>query len=236
MKKITTFTLLILISLAFGQKSILKPDQVESEIKIFTKSRIKDFQLEKEFEKQSISLMQKEAIEHNIVLNKNQINKAIVNLKTNQLRQLFFKKYPLKKTSPSAIKKSNRGVNQLCADGDFENGLPTTNPYVFRSGIIPSNYSPNGVDLDTSGNLLPLISVGNFTNNFNAFATLVSSGTDPIYSSQSRTNNGSSKAIKLNKSQIEGRHVTSMSRDFVINSDHFDFNYLLLTMLRKKLI
>ncbi len=225
MKKITTFTLLLIISLTFGQKSNLTPQQVENEIQIFTKSQMKNFLLDKEFENVNISSMKKEALEHKTVLSQKQIDVAILNLKKFKLRELFFKKNPAKKSSPLTIKKSSRGVNQLCGDGDFENGLPTVNPYVFRSGILPQYASI--ANFDTSGNNIPLITAPIGLDNFNSWATLVSPGNDPSISNLARVNNGN-RAIKINQSNNNTgpqTEITTMSRDFVVNQDFIDFKY-----------
>jgi hypothetical protein len=85
------------------------------------------------------------------------------------------------------------------------------------------------VDIVTTNNTdFPPISISTTLNSLNAYATLVSPGADPTIPTLNRVLNGN-RAIRLNVGNNDianlGRHITTLSRSFIINENTFNYNY-----------
>jgi uncharacterized delta-60 repeat protein len=214
----------VYINIVFCQ-SPLDGQKTEAQIKIFISKNIKSYNLGFKKLKEIEESMKSESLNHNLKFDQKNLDKTIYAIKELELRKQFFKENPSKTFTSQDLLKANKGILQLCADGDFEAGLPTTNPYVFTSGNTDATL---GADIDTSG-FTQFFPNATTVNNFGAFATLVSVGFDPTIPTVSRVNSGN-RALKLNFQQasILATDVVTVSKNFSINQNFFDFNYNLI--------
>ena len=206
--------------------------KVERKIEYYIAQSIKKHKLTEERINDLKKNATNEAKEHGVIFNDIWIANTINEVKKSELRQQYFKLHPndlLLFTNPNLYNKDSNAVMQICTDGGFETWPVTGNPFVFRRAVAPTiAVSGLGPNINTSTTQFTAFAVGTGTNNFNASATLVTPGNDPIVPAVSRVLAGN-KAIKLNFTQNTSSaytyNVVSMSRNFVINENFFDFNY-----------
>ncbi|WCO02633.1 T9SS type A sorting domain-containing protein [Psychroserpens ponticola] len=118
---------------------------------------------------------------------------------------------------------------QSCINGDFEGGYAN---YTFTERNTTNHLNPGCTGTDD--NLVAFQPVG--LDNFNALASLVSPGDEPLLASLGISVNrvfSGSRSLKINPtpidfpdSQIGNR--TSVSRNFIINEDQIEFSFLYL--------
>lgn len=147
---------------------------------------------------------------------------AIEYYKKHLLRVQYFKENPEKRKNYK--NQASQRVLQVCSNGGFESGL---GQYTFTQSILPSLTNTGSVNINTgSANFVPL--APSALNNSGGYATPVSAGTDPSVA-VSRVLNGN-RAVRLNNmSNTFGQiHITTMSRNFIVNENYFNFNYSLI--------
>ena len=206
---------------------IQKQLEVEKKIEKYISKSLKNYTLSKERIddlKRNVAI---ESKEHSTVYNEKAVNNSVAEIKKSELRRRYFELNPkdlLVFTNPKVYANS---VLQTCTDGGFETWPVTGNPFVFRSAVSPT-VSGFGPTINTSSGDFTNFAVGTGTNNFTASATLVTPGNDPVVPAVTRVLTGN-RAIKLNFTQTAASattyNVVSMSRNFVINENFFDFNY-----------
>jgi Bacterial Ig-like domain (group 2) len=196
-------------------------DSVEADVQSYINSKISTYQIETARIATYRTRMQTESANSGQPFSKPLFLQAMVEIKKYDLRKKFFFENPNKLAVFNT--QSVASPAQICTDGDFET-WPIANPFVFKVAYSPINgFAQNIV---TTGTDFVPFAVGTGTNNFNDLATLVSPGSDPVISSISRVLAGN-RAIKLNNS-ASGAKVITMSKNYVINQNNFDFNYSVL--------
>ncbi|MCH9659837.1 MAG: hypothetical protein K0U54_02890, partial [Bacteroidetes bacterium] len=192
---------------------------IETEIEKYLKANIGGFQLS-EAEVNRIA----DSEEHKD-MTPQEVSAFVLRIKRSQLRRKYFEENPESRDAFQAINTNG----QVCSDGNFEGVNPLIN-YTF------SNYTENYSDFYACtmelqpGSPLP---ISNTLNNFNADYTLVTQGFDPALAAAPfnvnlpRTFNGTTQAIKLNRSS-QGLDVTTMQRDFVVNENNLSINFSLI--------
>uniref|UniRef100_UPI00404B80AE PKD domain-containing protein n=1 Tax=Flavobacterium sp. TaxID=239 RepID=UPI00404B80AE len=168
---------------------------------------------------------------------KKKFEENIEDYKYYKLKVEFFSKFPEKKEIYYK-KKDQNGVQQICNDGGFEGANPL-NGYVFRT--YNGNWQGGGFTFQNPADFttvitttpafeeIPNASIG--LNDFTAFATLVDDtapGWVPNINMLDRVRTGT-RAIKINSDSINFiTDITTMSRNFIVNENTFNFHYSLV--------
>ena len=168
-----------------------------------------------------------------------EIEKALIAAKRNELRKLFFTKFP-EKTAYFRAGEIPVSTQQNCVNGDFEDG---TAGYTFWADLYPQPQSglaffqscATPTALTTTNVLTPTV------NNFTSRATLIDSNApnyrqfDPVLASfgvnvPTLNTNGGTRCIKLNNTGGMGSSdLSTVSRYIpVINEATLDFNFSLI--------
>ena len=199
---------------------------IEAEIEVFINDNIDRFKLS---ERELNTIRKDHTHEY---LSQNEIDNKILSIKKNKLRGLYFKENPKSREAYQPLNATAES-RQICNDGNFEGANPLAN-YTF------SNYAETQPLFDAcnmalqNGTPLP---ISNLIDNFTADYTLVSQGSDPDLLANfgvnlPRTFNGTSQAIKLNRSVGDfldgGRDVTHMRRNFTVNENNLSINFSLI--------
>lgn len=198
-------------------------DSVELEVQSYITQNLPTYQI---IESRLITYrtaMQTECLHNNQPFSEAVFQQSMQEVKKYDLRKQYFTQNPNKLAVFNLVPPASPG--QLCADGDFEN-WPIANPFVFKIASWPTN----GVaqNIITTGTDFTPFAVGTTVDNFVASATLVSPGTDPNVPSATRVLGGN-RAIKLNTPVSDGVYnVVTMSKNYTINQNNFDFNYSVL--------
>ena len=216
------------------QQRITVAASVEREVEQFIEANFHKYRLSKVA---SASLIE-ELREHEDFTDE-EVEKAIVAAKRNELRKLFFTKFP-EKTQYYRAGTLPISEEQTCVNGDFENG---TAGYTFWADLRPQPQSGTAFFQScatptalTTTNVLTAT-----TNNFGSRATLIDSNApnyqqfDPVLASfgvnmPTLAPNGGTRCIKLNNTGGMGSSdLATVSRYFpVINEATLDFNFSLI--------
>lgn len=233
MKKTLLFILFFSFCLMGAQnKSSLSIEQIEKEIEVYTKKHNKTYKLSPKEVLSIRSSMMDEIEHHGGVFDEKLFELALSERIQHNLRLKFFEEHKDKINVYETSSISNR---QICTDGGFEGTNPVSG-YVFTRSNGNFNYTTptDNTTLITRvpfGGLAPgfaTFGISPTLNDFNFFATLVSSGQDPNVPTLQRVLNGS-RSIKLNRSGNNAlMDVTTMSRVFTVNENTFNYNYLLV--------
>ncbi|TXK74460.1 PKD domain-containing protein [Mesonia sp. K4-1] len=223
MKKSLFIICLILMNWANAQK-IQKSsvEKTEQEISNYISEKIKDYQLSENILQEIRCNIQQE----NDVTGKKQlkenVQKAAEYYKKHLLRVEFFEEYPEKRESYT-INHEPQPL-QLCANGGFEGGL---SGYSFTQSVQASGWATSSVNVDTNHPSFTPINPSPL-NSLNGYVALVSPGNDPDVSVP-RVLNGN-RALRLNNNLVTNGliHITTMSRNFTVNENFFNFNYSLI--------
>ncbi|MBB4117902.1 PKD repeat protein [Mesonia hippocampi] len=223
MKKLLFIICLILMNWANAQKnqkSLI--EKTEQEISNYITEKIENYKLSEKILQEIRNNIQQESDITEETQLKTTIREAAEYYKKHLLRVEFFEEYPEKRKNYK--NQASQRILQVCSNGGFESGL---GQYTFTQAILSSPSNTGSVNINTgSSNFVPL--APSALNSLTGYATPVSSGTDPSVS-VSRVLNGN-RAVRLNNTlgtfgQI---HITTMSRNFVVNENYFNFNYSLI--------
>ena len=216
------------------EKRISSANQIELEIQKFIDNNYNNYVLSKEITDDLITHLRSEE-----EFTDAELQNAIKKTKVYELRKLFFSENPDKKDSYFA-RPMPLSVQQLCVNGDFENG---TAGYTFWSDAHPQPASGTAFFLSCATPTAPTVlnAVTPANNNLNAAVTLIDN-TSPGYTQYDPTlaglgvniptlfPSGGNKCIKLNNEQGFGSSdITTVSRYFPnINQETIDFNFSLI--------
>ncbi|WP_264512772.1 T9SS type A sorting domain-containing protein [Flavobacterium sp. N1719] len=215
-------------------KRIQMATSIEREVEQFVEANFTKYRLSKITSEQTIQ----ELRTHEDFTDA-EIEKALIAAKRNELRKLFFTKFP-EKTAYFRAGSIPVSAQQTCVNGDFEVG---TAGYTFWTDLHPQPQSGTAffqscatpTALTTTNVLTPTV------NNFNSRATLIDSNAanyqqfDPVLAGfgvnvPTLNNNGGTRCIKLNNTGGMGSSdLSTVSRYFpVINEATLDFNFSLI--------
>jgi hypothetical protein len=216
------------------EKRISSANQIELEIQKFIDNNYNNYVLSKEVTEDLITHLRSEE-----EFTDAELQNAIKKTKVYELRKLFFSENPDKKDSYFA-RPMPLSVQQLCVNGDFENG---TAGYTFWSDAHPQPASGTAFFLSCATPTAPTVlnAVTPANNDLNAAVTLIDN-TSPGYTQYDPTlaglgvniptlfPSGGNKCIKLNNEQGFGSSdITTVSRYFPnINQETIDFNFSLI--------
>ena len=216
------------------EKRISTANQIEFEIQKFIDNNFNNYVLSKEVTDDLITHLRSEE-----EFTDAELQNAIKKTKVYELRKLFFSENPDKKDSYFA-RPMPLSVQQLCVNGDFENG---TAGYTFWSDAHPQPASGTAFFLSCATPTAPTVlnAVTPANNDLNAAVTLIDN-TSPGYTQYDPTlaglgvniptlfPSGGNKCIKLNNEQGFGSSdITTVSRYFPnINQETIDFNFSLV--------
>jgi len=216
------------------EKRISSANQIELEIQKFIDNNYNNYVLSKEITDDLITHLRSEE-----EFTDAELQNAIKKTKVYELRKLFFSENPDKKDSYFA-RPMPLSVQQLCVNGDFENG---TAGYTFWSDAHPQPASGTAFFLSCATPTAPTVlnAVTPANNDLNAAVTLIDN-TSPGYTQYDPTlaglgvniptlfPSGGNKCIKLNNQQGFGSSdITTVSRYFPnINQETIDFNFSLI--------
>jgi hypothetical protein len=216
------------------EKRISTANQIELEIQKFIDNNYNNYVLSKEVTDDLITHLRSEE-----EFTDAELQNAIKKTKVYELRKLFFSENPDKKDSYFA-RPMPLSVQQLCVNGDFENG---TAGYTFWSDAHPQPASGTAFFLSCATPTAPTVlnAVTPANNDLNAAVTLIDN-TSPGYTQYDPTlaglgvniptlfPSGGNKCIKLNNEQGFGSSdITTVSRYFPnINQETIDFNFSLI--------
>lgn len=216
------------------EKRISSANQIELEIQKFIDNNYNNYVLSKEVTDDLINHLRSEE-----EFTDAELQNAIKKTKVYELRKLFFSENPDKKDSYFA-RPMPLSVQQLCVNGDFENG---TAGYTFWSDAHPQPASGTAFFLSCATPTAPTVlnAVTPANNNLNAAVTLIDNTSpgytqyDPILAGlgvniPTLFPSGGNKCIKLNNQQGFGSSdITTVSRYFPnINQETIDFNFSLI--------
>lgn len=220
--------------LSSEEKRISSANQIELEIQKFIDNNYNNYVLSKEVTEDLITHLRREE-----EFTDAELQNAIKKTKVYELRKLFFSENPDKKESYFA-RPMPLSVQQLCVNGDFENG---TAGYTFWSDAHPQPASGTAFFLSCATPTAPTVlnAVTPANNDLNAAVTLIDN-TSPGYTQYDPTlaglgvniptlfPSGGNKCIKLNNEQGFGSSdITTVSRYFPnINQETIDFNFSLI--------
>ena len=216
------------------EKRISSANQIELEIQKFIDNNYNNYVLSKEITDDLITHLRSEE-----EFTDAELQNAIKKTKVYELRKLFFSENPDKKDSYFA-RPMPLSVQQLCVNGDFENG---TAGYTFWSDAHPQPASGTAFFLSCATPTAPTVlnAVTPANNDLNAAVTLIDN-TSPGFTQYDPTlaglgvniptlfPSGGNKCIKLNNQQGFGSSdITTVSRYFPnINQETIDFNFSLI--------
>jgi PKD domain-containing protein len=207
------------------EKVPIEIEKTEKEIDNYISRELTKFNLTPEYINRVRENILMENKEHHIVFDEKSFEKTLLEIKKYELRKIFFERYPEKK-APYEYPLTRRDVQQACNDGGFENGAPAT-VYTIRQALNPPVLGGNPTQIQTNTPSFVNQALSGTLNNFNAFATLVSPGFDPLIPTLPRVLNGN-RAIKLNIAQTAANgqfNVVTLSRNLAINEANLDINY-----------
>lgn len=215
-------------------KRISRAVQTEKEVERFIEDNFKNYKLSITVSDEIIKHLKEEEDFTDV-----QLEKALLDAKRNELRKLFFSKYPENVVDYKAIQLP-AAIAQNCVNGNFETGAAG---YTFWTDLHPQPASGTAFfqscatpTVQTTSNVLTPT-----TNNFGSRATIINSTAsgyqqyDPVLAGlgvnvPTLNTNGGTRAIKLNNTGGFGSSdVTTVSRYFpVINQTTIDFNFSLV--------
>ncbi len=199
--------------------------RVNKEVTEYVSKKIKNYELNIDLYNKHLDYYKKECEEHNIEFNQIKFNKSIDQIKKYELEKEYYCKNPYKKPSSS---NNSKNILQLCDNGGFEDNIQVDNLYSFKYAISPSN--GQGMTLVTTGaDFIPITTPITVDNTNNSLVSLVSPGTVsyPPGSGINRVKTGE-RSVKLNQVENIAFTVVTMSREFVVNENSFNFNFSLI--------
>ncbi|WP_395043523.1 T9SS type A sorting domain-containing protein [Flavobacterium sp.] len=213
---------------------IIVSKKIEIEIQNFIDDNFYNYKLSQEINDKIIHSLKDEN-----EFTPEELEKEVINTKKHELRKLFFYRNPDKKVNYVATP-IPPSVQQLCVNGDFENGLAG---YSFWSDAHPQPASGSAFFLscDTPTALSATNVIAPTTNNFNSAITMIDNASagyqvnDPTLAGfgvniPTLNTNGGGKCIKLNNTFGSGSSdLSTVSRYFPsINQSTIDFNFSLI--------
>jgi hypothetical protein len=206
------------------KQRIEKAQHIENEIESYIYQNLKKYVLTPEKIEQVKKALEDDHKGHGHSIEQEDIDAALLNFKKRELRELFLKNNPQKKSLLYATE-TTAAMLLECVNPGFEDGLAG---YTFTNRQQQFDIVDCNVDTSTGfAPFTPSTTLNQFTDEG---ATLVDAGFDPTLQLQNvfvdRVHSGD-RAIKLNRS-TGNSHVSTMSRNVVLDDTWIDFSFSLI--------